>query len=60
MFQVNAGKAARVEVRVIGMAGSTTVIAGPLDPARPLVTSGNYQLQDGAAVRTAPPEGPKP
>lgn len=60
VFQVNAGKAARVEVRVIGMAGSTTVIAGPLDPARPLVTSGNYQLQDGAAVRTAPPEGPKP
>ncbi len=60
VFQVDAGKALRVDVRIVGMAGSTTVIAGPLDPSRPLVAGGNYQLQDGAAVRTVPPDGPKP
>ena len=51
LFQVNGGKAVRVDVQIVGMAGGTTVVAGPLDPARPLVTSGNYQLQGGEAVR---------
>ncbi len=51
LFQVNGGKAVRVNVQVVGTAGGTTVVTGPLDPARPLVTSGNYQLQDGGAVR---------
>ena len=60
VFQVDAGKAVRVDVHVTGMAGGTTVMTGPLDAARPLVTVGNYQLQDGGAVRTAPPEGSKP
>ena len=53
VFQVAGGKAVRVGVRIVGMAAGTTVIAGPLDPAHPLVTGGNYQLQDGAAVREA-------
>jgi len=60
VFQVDAGKAVRVDVRIIGVAGGTTVITGPLDPSRPLVTGGNYQLQDGTAVRMAPPGGTKP
>jgi hypothetical protein len=51
VFQVSGSKAVRVDVRVVGTRGDTTVVAGPLDPARPLVTSGNYQLQDGDAVR---------
>ena len=51
VFQVNGSKAVRVDVQVVGMAGGTTVVTGPLDPAHPLVTSGNYQLQDGASVR---------
>jgi len=54
VFQVDAGKAARVEVRVAGTAGGTTVVDGPLDPKHPLVTSGSYQLQDGGAVREDP------
>lgn len=54
VFQVAAGKAVRVDVKIVGMAGGTTVIAGPLDPGRTLVTGGNYQLQDGMAVREAP------
>ncbi|MBN9560368.1 MAG: efflux RND transporter periplasmic adaptor subunit [Alphaproteobacteria bacterium] len=65
VFQVNGGKAARVDVQIVGTASGTTVIAGPLDPARPLVTRGNYQLQDGGAVRedragTAPESTAKP
>lgn len=51
VFQVNGDKAVRVEVQVVGMAGGTTVVAGPVDAGRKLVTSGNYQLQDGGLVR---------
>jgi membrane fusion protein (multidrug efflux system) len=51
VFQVNGGKAARVDVQIAGMQGSATLVAGPIDPAHPLVTSGNYQLQDGGLVR---------
>ena len=51
VFQVAGGKAARVDVQVTGTVGDTTVAAGPLDPKRPVVVTGNAQLQDGAAVR---------
>ena len=53
VFQVDSGKAVRVDVRIVGMAGSTTVITGPLEPGRKLVTGGNYQLQGGMVVREA-------
>ena len=52
LFQVAGGMAARVDVQVAGMSGADTVVEGPVDPQRPLVSSGNYQLQDGGAVRT--------
>ena len=51
VFQVAGGKAARVRVRWLGGDGAQDVVDGPIDPSRPLVTSGNYQLDDGAAVR---------
>jgi len=51
LFQVDGGKAVRVDVRVVGVVGGTTVVAGSLDPQRPLVVSGNYQLKGGEAVR---------
>ena len=51
VFQVDGGKAVRVAVEVTGQYDDTDVVAGPLDPARKLVTEGNYQLDDGAAVR---------
>ncbi len=51
VFQVASGKAARVDVQVAGNVGDTTVATGQLDAGRSLVTSGNYQLQDGTAVR---------
>jgi len=53
LFQVNGAAAARVDVRLVGTAGDATVVEGPLDASHPLVTSGNYQLQDGALVRVA-------
>jgi membrane fusion protein (multidrug efflux system) len=55
VFQVNGGKAARVAVQVTGQSGDTDVVAGALDPARKVVTEGNYQLDDGTAVREAAP-----
>jgi membrane fusion protein (multidrug efflux system) len=54
VFQVADGKAVRVDVQVAGMVGDMTAATGPLDPKRPLVTIGNTQLQDGAAVREEP------
>lgn len=53
VFQVAGGKAVRVDVRITGTAGDMTVLAGKLNPQLPLVTQGNYQLADGAAVRDA-------
>jgi membrane fusion protein, multidrug efflux system len=52
LFQVANGKAARVAVKRIGGDDDTSVVEGPLDPKRPIVTLGNYQLNDGRAVRT--------
>ncbi len=54
VFQVAHGHAVRVAVRVVGEAGGQTVVAGPIDPHRPIVVSGNYQLAPGMAVRDAP------
>jgi hypothetical protein len=36
---------------VIGTAGADDVVQGTLDPQRPIVVQGNYQLSDKAAVR---------
>jgi membrane fusion protein, multidrug efflux system len=51
VFQVDGGKAVRVAVAIVGEAGNTDVVDGALDPKRALVVQGNYQLDDGAAVR---------
>jgi len=51
LFQAADGKAVRVAVRRLGGDDDTSVVDGPLDPGRPLVTLGNYQLSDGAALR---------
>lgn len=51
VFQVAAGKAVRVAVQMVGGDGTTSVVSGPIDPQRLLVTEGNYQLTDGMAVR---------
>jgi RND family efflux transporter MFP subunit len=45
--------AKKVPVQVLGSEGDKNVIAGQLDPATPLVLSGNYQLNDGMKMRVA-------
>jgi len=52
LFQTAGDKALRIDVHVVGKAASTTVVTGSVDPHRPVVSAGNYRLQDGAAVRT--------
>ena len=63
LFQARDGKAVRVAVRRLGGTDAVSVVDGPIDPQRPLVTSGNYQLSDSAALReseTAPGDGAAP
>jgi membrane fusion protein (multidrug efflux system) len=56
VFQLADGKAVAIPVRIVGSNGDSTVVEGNLDPSRPLITDGAYQLSDGMAVRTAPDE----
>ena len=53
LFQVNGSKAVRVNVQRLGGDDDNVVVSGPLDSARPVVAVGNYQLEDGMAVRKA-------
>lgn len=46
-------KAKIVPVRVLGMNGNQDVVDGALDARAPLILAGNYQLQEGMAVRLA-------
>jgi hypothetical protein len=51
VFQVNGTTAERVNVTVAGPVGADDVVQGPIDPSRPLVVQGNYQLADKTTVR---------
>ncbi|HUY68181.1 MAG TPA: efflux RND transporter periplasmic adaptor subunit [Alphaproteobacteria bacterium] len=51
IFQIDGNKAARVDVRIVGESGNQYVIAGPIDAQKKIVTSGNYELKDGMAIR---------
>lgn len=53
VYQVAGGKAVKVPVRILQTGRDTDVVAGGIEPNRPLVTTGAYQLDDGAAVRVA-------
>jgi RND family efflux transporter MFP subunit len=57
VFQVDEEHAKRVYVNPVGSAGDTTVVSGNLDPQLKLVVSGNYQLDDGDAVRSQEAQG---
>lgn len=68
VFQVNGTKASRVPVKVAGPAGPNPagpnpagpndLVQGPLDPKRPIVVEGNYQLSDDTPVRIDNPAAP--
>ena len=51
IFQVKDGHAVRVTVRTGTETDQVTGISGDLDPALPGVVLGNYELEDGMAVR---------
>ena len=55
LFQVNGDKAARVDVRLLGTVGDSDIVTGKVDGGRKLIVEGNYQLDDGAAIREEPP-----
>ena len=58
LFQVHGGHAVRVAVQVLGTDGRSDVVRGRLVATDRLVVEGVSQLDDGMAVREAPPEGP--
>jgi RND family efflux transporter MFP subunit len=51
VFQISDGKAARVNVTLVGSRDGQDVVTGPLNAARKLVVQGNYQLDTGTVVR---------
>jgi hypothetical protein len=53
LYQVAAGHARRVAVAKRAEAGNLVGVDGKLDPALPVVALGNYELEDGMAVRGA-------
>lgn len=54
LFQIVAGKAKRVDVKVLAPDGSPVGVAGALDPHAPVITLGSYEISDGDPVRGAP------
>lgn len=53
IFQIERGKAQRVDVQVVSPAGDPVGVQGKLDAHAPVVTLGAYELSDGDAVKTA-------
>jgi RND family efflux transporter MFP subunit len=53
VFQIEHGKAQRVDVRVVSPAGDPVGVDGKLDAHAPVVTLGAYELSDGDAVKAA-------
>lgn len=51
LFQVNRGIAHRVDVKLVQPDGTTVGVDGPIDPKRPVVVLGSYELTDGMHVR---------
>jgi hypothetical protein len=53
VVQAVGGKGKLVDVKVLGTQDANDVISGSLDANAPLVTTGNYQVQDGMPLRFA-------
>lgn len=50
IYQIEAGKAKRVAVKVLAPDGSPIGVAGALDPKAKVITLGSYEVADGDAV----------
>ncbi len=51
IVQDHAMTAKLVDVKVLGSSQSQDIVSGPLEAGAPVVLSGNYQLNDGDAIR---------
>jgi RND family efflux transporter MFP subunit len=58
LFQVSNSEAHRVNVKTGVENDQATEVTGSFDPALKVVTSGNYELRDGMAVRETPASQP--
>jgi RND family efflux transporter MFP subunit len=56
IFRVTGSKAERVAVKTGIETDKYTEIIGPIDTKSPIITVGNYELQDGMAVREGAPK----
>ncbi|MBS0383697.1 MAG: efflux RND transporter periplasmic adaptor subunit [Proteobacteria bacterium] len=54
IYQIEQGKARRVDVKVPAPDGSPIGVEGALDPHAPVITLGSYEIADGDAVRATP------
>lgn len=53
IYQVESGRAKRVDVKVLAPDGSPIGVEGALDPRAPVITLGSYEVSDGDPVKTA-------
>ncbi|MBS0213153.1 MAG: efflux RND transporter periplasmic adaptor subunit [Proteobacteria bacterium] len=61
LYQIDHGKAHRVDVELRHPAGDTVGVEGKLDPKLPVIVQGAYEVDDGAAVRQGDsPAGSEP
>ena len=51
IYQIERGKAKRVDVKVLAPDGSPVGVAGALDPRAPVITLGSYEVSAGDAVK---------
>jgi RND family efflux transporter MFP subunit len=51
VYQIDEGHAKRVYINVIGSVGKNSVVEGDIDSQKEIILQGNYQVDDGDAVR---------
>ncbi|MDE2272107.1 MAG: efflux RND transporter periplasmic adaptor subunit [Xanthomonadaceae bacterium] len=54
VFQIEQGKAHRVDVKVLAPDGSPVGVEGGFDAHAPVITLGSYEVSEGDAVKAAP------
>lgn len=59
VFQIEGGKARRIDVKVLAPDGSPIGVAGALDPHAPVITLGSYETTVDQPVRAAAPAVPR-
>jgi RND family efflux transporter MFP subunit len=60
VYQIEHGKAKRVDVKVLAPNGSPVGVEGALDARAPVITLGSYEVSDGDPVRASAPTGGAP